>query len=117
MQERNVLITYEAINDIVDAEEYIRYSFGEERAIEYRNDIRNEIMSLSTNALMYRNSGFKYKQDIIYKKPFSPAILFWIVRNDGVHVLRVPREEYNWQRYFRTHQFHEYEYPDSEFSF
>ncbi|MBR4143913.1 MAG: hypothetical protein IKU06_00475 [Lachnospiraceae bacterium] len=70
MLERKVIVTYEAINDIVDAEEYIRYSFG-------------------------------------------PAIIFWVIINEEVHILRVPREEYNWQKFFKENQYSEYSYPEN----
>lgn len=113
MLERKVIVTYEAINDIVDAEEYIRYSFGPEKAFEYRNSIFDELKSLSITAGSYANSGFKYKGYTIYKKPFHPAIIFWVIINEEVHILRVPREEYNWQKFFKENQYSEYSYPEN----
>lgn len=114
MQERNIKITYEAIYDIVEAEEHILYSFGIDRAKVYEKDIYAEIVALSTDATFYSSTGFKYRGYTIYKKPFSPAIIFWVVKEDGVHVLRVPREEYDWKKFFETHQDYNYSYPSSD---
>ena len=90
-------MTYEAVYDIVDAEEYIRWRFGENRAFEYRRDIYNELAALKTDYNNYGTAGCIYRGYRIYRKPFSPAIIFWVVKKDGVHVLRIPREEFNWQ--------------------
>ena len=61
MQERNIKITYEAIYDIVEAEEHILYSFGIDRAKVYEKDIYAEIVALSTDATFYSSTGFKYR--------------------------------------------------------
>lgn len=112
VQERKVCVTYEAIYDIVETEEYIRNKFGDERAAKYRWQIKEEIKNLSITASIYTRSDFKYRNYVIYKKPFSPAIIFWVIKDDGVvHVLRVPREEYDWKRYFKANRYSEYSYP------
>lgn len=112
MQERKVLLTHEAINDIVDAEVYINGQFGEARAGRYRADIKKVLRNLSVEGTIYSESGFYYRNYIIYKKPFPPAIIFWIIRQNSIHVLRILRESYNWQRYFRTHRYYEYTYSN-----
>lgn len=116
MQELNVLVTLEAVYDILNAEEYIRNEFGEHRALKYRDDIQAELEMLSSDAYLYASSGFVYRGYTIYKKPYSPAIIFWIVVNGVVHVLRIPREEYDWQHFFETHQNHEYRYPNDSYN-
>ena len=113
MLEYNVKLTYEAINDIVDAEEYIFFRFGETQAQKYREKILDELKSLSQNASCYVSSGFMYRQYVIYKKSFPPAIIFWIIKDTEVHVLRIPREETNWKLYFETHRNYEYTYPET----
>ena len=112
MKEHKVLITYEAIYDIADAEEYIFYEFGQERANEYHTDIYNEIKSFA-NFCSYSSSGCCYRGYAIFKKPFKPAIIFGIIISDEIHILRVVREEYDWQEFFNSHQHHEYHYPDN----
>lgn len=115
VQERKVLVTYEATYDIADTEEYIAVQFGDKRADKYSKDIRKQLMDLSIKGTAYSKSGFKYRNYIIYKKLFSPAIIFWIIKENSIHVLRVLRENYNWQRYFRTHRYYEYTYSDCAF--
>ena len=44
------------------------------------------------------------------KKPFKPAIIFWIIKENEVHVLRVTREAYHWKHFFATHKNYEYRY-------
>ncbi len=78
VQERKVLLTHEAINDIADAEVYINGQFGEARAGRYRADIKKVLRNLSVEGTIYSESGFYYRNYIIYKKPFTPAIIFWI---------------------------------------
>ena len=115
MQERKVYVTYEAIYDIVEAEEHIRYKFGYKRAQKYRDEIKAQFKALSTDAFIYVATKFKYRNYTIYKKTFSPAIIFWIIKDDEVHILRVPREEYDWQGFFEKHSCYEYTYPSNDF--
>lgn len=112
MKEHKVLITYEAIYDIADAEEYICYEFGQRRADEYHIDIYNEIQDFA-NFCSYGPSGCHYRGYTIFKKPFKPVIIFGIIIGDEVHILRITREEYDWQGFFDSHQNHEYQYPDN----
>ena len=86
MQERKVLLTHEAINDIVDAEVYITEQFGEARAGRYRADIKKVLRNISVEGTIYSKSGFSYKNYIIYKKPFPPAIIFWIIRQNSISI-------------------------------
>ena len=112
VQERKVLVTYEAIYDIVEAEEYINNKFGNKRAREYRADIKGELKKLTTEAHCYGTTGFEYRKYVIYKKPYPPSIIFWIIKENEVHILRVPRERYDWQGFFQNHTDYEYTYPD-----
>ena len=114
LQKRNVKLTNEAIYDIVDTEEYITIKFGKKRALEYHASIYKEISALSTNATIFPSTGLLYRNYIIYKLPFPPAIIFWVVKDDGVHVLRVPREESDWETFFKTHKYYEYGYKNKE---
>lgn len=76
VKERKIFITFEAIYDIADAEEYILYAFGEKRAEEYHHAIYEELYKLKSDIVSYMPSGFKYRKYTIYKKPFKPAIIF-----------------------------------------
>ena len=47
MQERNVVLTWEAIYDVTDIANYIEKEFGRERADRFERDIRQEIKDIS----------------------------------------------------------------------
>lgn len=112
MLKYEVVLSYEAINDIVDAEDYIRWHFGEVRSLLYRADIRKEIQALSTDATIYSKSGCMYRDYPVYKKPFPPSILFWVIEGGEVLILRILREEFDWKTYFQENRFRVYTYPD-----
>lgn len=73
MQEVKVILTWEAIYDIVEITDYIE-------------------------------SDFDKINLMIYKKPFPPSIIFYVVNEpkNEIHILRVLREERNWNRFFQT---------------
>ena len=73
MQERNVVLTWEAIYDVTDIADYIEQEFGRERADRFERDIR---------------------------QPFPPSIIFYVVKEpeNEIHILRVLREEWDWGR-------------------
>ena len=73
MQERELFVTYEAIYDIVDAEEHIIRNFGINRKERYHVEIREEIRRLSTDANLYQRSGYFYRGYEIHNKPFPPT--------------------------------------------
>ena len=47
MQERKVVLTWEAIYDVTDIADYIEKEFGRERADRFERDIRQEIKDIS----------------------------------------------------------------------
>lgn len=46
----------------------------------------------------------------IYQKNFSPSIIFYIIKDDAVHVLRVLRHEQDWKNLLKRQK--QYTYPD-----
>ena len=81
MQGRNTLLTREAIYDIADIAEYIEVDFGIDRADEFQNDIKEQI-----------------------------NLLFYVIKEQEVHILRVLREERDWESILRKEQ--RYTYPN-----
>ena len=80
MQEVKVILTSEAIYDIVEITDYIE-------------------------------SDFDKINLMIYKKPFPPSIIFYVVNEpkNEIHILRVLREERNWKPLLSNTQ--QYTYP------
>ena len=70
-----------------------------------------EVVKIST-IVMLAKTDLEYRGYQIYKRPFSPAIIFYVIIEDVVHVLRILREEENWSLYFRNNENYEYTYPE-----
>ena len=111
MQERKVILTWEAIYDITDIADYIEAYFGVERANRFQQDIQKQMLSLETVGGVFGRTHIKYRSYAIYKKPFPPSIIFYIVKDPEkeVHILRVLREERDWETILLKDQ--EYTYP------
>lgn len=116
MKERKIILTWEAIYDIVDSEVWIYDNFGEMRASKYRPAMRKELSDLTYQAGLFGDTHLDYRGYTIYKRPFSPAIIFYIIQDDGIHVLRILREEVDWYDYFKKHKDFEYSYPDKDYA-
>lgn len=112
MQEHKIILTWEAIYDITDILEYIESEFGVERADQFQNDIKKQLLALSFTGSAYGNTYILYRSNSIYKKPFLPSLIFYIVKEPEkeIHILRVLREESNWQHILEQKQ--EYTYPN-----
>ena len=59
---------------------------------------------------MFLKTQIFYRGYSIHKKPFPPSIIFYVLMKDEVHILRVLREEQNWERILAEKE--EYTYPD-----
>ena len=112
MHEYKVILTWEAIYDVTDLTDYIEADFGRERADRFQNDIKNEMTKLGYMGSMFPKTQFWYRSYVIYKKPFPPSIIFYIVKESEkeIHVLRVLREEHNWGRTLTANS--TYTYPE-----
>lgn len=97
MQERKVVLTGEAIYDITDIADYIEAEFGKERADRFQNDMREQLQSIELTGGMFGKTQLLYRGLAIYKKPFPPSIIFYVIKGNEIHILRVLREERNWE--------------------
>lgn len=111
MQERKVILTWEAIYDITDIADYIEAYFGIERANRFQQDMQDQMLSLKTVGGVFGRTHINYRRYSIYKKPFPPSIIFYIVKTPEkeIHVLRVLWEERDWETILSNEQ--EYTYP------
>jgi len=108
--ERNTLLTWEAIYDIADMAEYMEAEFGIDRADEFQNDIKKQISLLGSKNIVFGRTQIYYRNYAIHKKPFPPAIIFYVIKEQEVHILRVLREERDWESILRKEQ--RYTYPN-----
>ncbi len=111
MQEYEVILTWESIYDITDIADYIEAEFGEKRADLFQDDIKKQIDDLAIMGNVFGKTQIFYRHYCIHKKLFLPSIIFYIVKEaeKEVHVLRVLREESNWEKTLTGQQ--EYTYP------
>lgn len=111
MPEYKVILTWEAIYDVTDIADYIEAEFGKARADRFQSDIKKELSKLEYMGNMFPETQIWYRGYAIHKKPFPPSIIFYVFkeREREVHVLRVLREERDWERVLSVKK--EYTYP------
>lgn len=111
MHEYKIILTWEAIYDVTDITEYIEAEFGQLRADCFQDDIKKEMERLGFMGSMFPKTQIFYRNYLIYKKPFPPSIIFYVLveKVHEIHVLRVLREEQNWQYILNNAQ--DYTYP------
>lgn len=109
-QELKIVMTWEAIYDITDIAEYIELWFGVDRADQFQMQIQDSIQELSYSAGMMGMTYIQYRGYDIYEKIFNPSIIFYIVKDGMVHILRVLRHERDWENILKGQL--EYTYPD-----
>ena len=97
MPKRNTVLTWEAIYDVTDIADYIESEFGAERADKFQEEIKEQFRLLSEVNVRFYQTGILYREYIIYMKPFPPSIIFYTMIDSEVHILRVLREERNWE--------------------
>lgn len=109
MQERKVVLTWEAIYDVADIAEYIEADFGIERADQFQADIKEQMSLLGSTNVVFGRTQIYYRNYAIHKKPFPPSVIFYVMKEQEVHILRVLREERDWESVLRKEQ--NYSYP------
>ena len=111
MQESKVILTWEAIYDITDIADYIEAEFGLKRANQFQNDIQKQLNDLKILAIAFSRTNIYYRNYHIFKKPFPPSIIFYIIKEPEkeIHILRILGEECNWEKVLTKQQ--KYTYP------
>ena len=112
MQERKIILTWEAIYDLVDIADYIERDFGKSRADRFEKDIRQQITDIGYMGGIYGNTHIYYRSYSIFKKNFPPSIIFYVIKEpeNEIHILRVLREERDWKNILKGQK--NYTYPE-----
>lgn len=112
MDEYKVVLTWEAIYDVTDITDYIEAEFGQIRADRFQDDIKRQMTKLGYMGSVFPKTQILYRNYSIHKKPFPPSIIFYVrmEKKREVHILRVLREERDWQNILNDTQ--SYTYPD-----
>jgi plasmid stabilization system protein ParE len=103
MRKHNVILTWEAIYDITDIAENIEKNFGKNRADRFQEEIEKKVYDLKYNADVFEDTDIFYRGLCIKRRLFIPSIIFYIVKEqqNEVHVLRVLRQERDWENIMR----------------
>ena len=108
MSKRNTVLTWEAIYDVIDIADYIESEFSAERADKFQEEIKEQFRLLSEVGVRFYQTGILFREYIIYMKPVSPSIIFYTIIDSEVHILRVLREESNWERILEREKIYTY---------
>ena len=109
MNERKVIVTWEAIYDIVDIAESIELNFGKEVADNFQAEIYSKIISLERDADIFRKLDMTYRGWTIKRRIYKKSLIFYVVKENEVHVLRVLTSDQKWEDLFKDDV--EYTYP------
>ena len=109
MKERKVIVTWEAIYDIVDIAESIELNFGKKVADNFQSEIYSKIISLDRDADAFRKLDMTYRGWTIKRRIYKKSLIFYIVKESEVHVLRVLTSDQKWEDLFEDDI--EYTYP------
>lgn len=114
VRERKVILTWEAIYDVTEIADYIEREFGRERADRFEYDMKREISEIGFLGGIFGDTHIYYRAYTIFKKPFPPSIIFYIVKEfeKEIHILRVLRQERDWEKLLKEKQ--DYTYPAQE---
>ncbi len=100
MKERKVIVTWEAIYDIVDITESIESNFGKRVADNFELEIYSKIISLEQDADILRELDMTYRGWTIKRKIYKKSLIFYVIKGNEVHVLRVLTSDQKWEELF-----------------
>ncbi len=75
MQERKVILTWEAIYDVAEIAEYIEKNFGSARADVFEENIKMQMQDIGYLGGAFGNTHIYYHSYSIFMKPFPPSII------------------------------------------
>lgn len=109
IKERKIIVTWEAIYDIVDIAESIELNFGKKVADNFQSEIYSKIISLDRDADIFRKLDMTYIGWTIKRRIYKKSLIFYVVKENEVHVLRGLTSNQKWQDLFEDDI--EYTYP------
>lgn len=101
MEERKnfkIRLTPEARNDIAQIKKYILSTFKyHETAEAFSQKMKHAITKLSPFSDAYAKTGLSIQNYEAYYKPFSTYLIFFVIQEDKVIVIRILKDRMNWQ--------------------
>lgn len=100
-----ILISREAILDIKSIKRYILNTFKyKEYSENFSTNIKNAIMKLNSFPTGYEDTGYIIDGLHIYFCPYQTYLIFFVVENFSITVIRVLKDRMNWQAIIRKMQ-------------
>lgn len=97
-----VLLSKDALVDIKETKHYILNTFKyREYAENFSKKIKKAILDLCTLPVGYEKTGFKIEGLDIYYKPHSTYLIFFVVEDNIITVIRVLKDRMYWQAIIR----------------
>lgn len=94
-----VLLSKEAIADIKETKSYILTTFKYKSYAEnFSKKIKKAIQKLDTFPTGYQKTDYKIENLDVYCKVCSTYLIFFVVENDTVVVIRVLQDRVHWQK-------------------
>ncbi|MFR3728424.1 type II toxin-antitoxin system RelE/ParE family toxin [Lacrimispora sp.] len=93
-----IRLTSDAKEDIAQIKRYILHTFKyRETAEAFSRNIRNAILKLSPFSEAYKKTGLLIQGLEVYYKPYSTYLIFFVIKQDKVIVIRVLKDRMYWQ--------------------
>ncbi len=93
-----IILSKDALQDIKNTKTYILQTFMyREYAENFSKKIRSAIKALDPFAEGYEKTGFNVEGLEIYYKPYSTYLIFFVVEEATVTVIRVLKDRMYWQ--------------------
>ena len=94
----DVLVTLEAINDLADMYVYVEDTFGVKAADRFEAQMKGRQLKIADNPYFTPQTEHEFYGYKIYKKVYSPSLIFYIVDEirGCVVILHILREESDW---------------------
>ena len=93
-----ILLSKDALQDIKDNKSYILKNFKyREYAENFSKKIKKAIKELDPFAEGYEKTGFLIEGLEVYFKPYSTYLIFFVIEDSTVTVIRVLKDRMYWQ--------------------
>ena len=93
-----ILLSKDALVDIKETKKYILTTFKyREYAENFSRKIKKAIKELNVCPTGYESTGYVIEGLEIYFKPYSTYLIFFVVEEDTVTVIRVLKDRMYWQ--------------------
>lgn len=93
-----VILSKDALEDIKNTKKYILDTFKYRQYAEnFSKKLKKAVRSLSVLAAGYKKTGFVIENMEVYYKPYSTYLIFFVIQDDTVIIVRILKDRMYWQ--------------------